>query len=240
MAGREAVRPQAVQEVPATGPGDAAARDRSAQPCLPQGWSGSLEHPPPAGRERRLVGRRCGLHAGGEEQGTDRHPALQAGIHLAWRLDPVGQLTGANEGRGEDDLAREQAMGDGRSEQPQQGVHETRERRDFWLLPKQKWLILAATDHADKPHRRSAPAPPTPRKGLSATRVSPCAVRKPGQSGGVIASTKNGVVTPQPISVMARRKSIRGIEDSTEGRGAGPEALQICLGTKPSALKMGL
>jgi len=36
---------------------------------------------------------------------------------------------------------------------------------------------------AGERHRRSAPAPPAPRKGRRATRVSPCAVRKPGQAG---------------------------------------------------------
>jgi len=42
--------------------------------------------PPPARRQGWRVGRDSGLHAGGEEQGTDRCPALQAGVHLmeAW------------------------------------------------------------------------------------------------------------------------------------------------------------
>ena len=96
MAWREAVRPPADQEVPATSPDGAAARDRSPQPCLPQGWSGSSKHPPPAGGQRRLVGRSCRLHAGGEEQGKSR-AARRAGIQLAERLDPVRQLTRVDE-----------------------------------------------------------------------------------------------------------------------------------------------
>ena len=150
MAGSEAVRPPADQEVPATSPGGAAARDRSARPCLPQGWSGSSEHPPPAGGQSRLVGNRCGLHAGEEEQGADRHPALQAGIHLAGHPDPVGQLTGANKGRGGNDLACEQAMGGGRAEQPQQRVHGARGRRVLWLLPRAE----------QKPRGGLSPPPP--------------------------------------------------------------------------------
>ena len=134
LAEREAFKPPAVQEVPATRLVGAVARYRSARHSRRQGWSGSSEHPPPAGGQSRLVGHRCGLHAGGEEQGADRHPALKAGIHLAGRPDPVGQLTGANKGRGEKDLACEQAMGGGRAEQPQQGVHGARGRRVLWLL----------------------------------------------------------------------------------------------------------
>jgi len=53
---------------------------------------------PPAGSQRRLVGRRCGLHAGRVKQSAVRHPALQAGIHLTGALDPVRQLTGADKG----------------------------------------------------------------------------------------------------------------------------------------------
>jgi hypothetical protein len=36
---------------------------------------------------------------------------------------------------------------------------------------------------AGERHHRHAPAPPAQRKGRAATRVSPCAVRKPGQDG---------------------------------------------------------
>ena len=66
--------------------------------------------PPPARRQGRLVLPNGALHPGGEEQGADRHPALQAGIHLAGRLDPVRQLTGAIEGGREDDLTGEQTV----------------------------------------------------------------------------------------------------------------------------------
>ena len=71
-----------------------------------------------ARRLGRLVARDSGLHAGGEEQGADCHPALQAGVHLPRGMDPVRQLTGPHERRREDDLAGEQAVGGGRSEQP--------------------------------------------------------------------------------------------------------------------------
>ena len=87
------------------------------------GRDGAAHRTTPAGRARVLIVCRCGLHAEGEEQGKSR-AARPAGIHLAERLDPVRQLTGANKGRGEDDLTGEQAMGGGRSEQPQQGVYE--------------------------------------------------------------------------------------------------------------------
>jgi hypothetical protein len=36
---------------------------------------------------------------------------------------------------------------------------------------------------AGERHRRQAPAPPALRKDRAATRVSPCAARKPGQTG---------------------------------------------------------
>ena len=63
--------------------------------------------PPPAGRECQLV---CngGLHEGGEKQGESR-AARPAGVHLAGRMNPVGQFTGTDEGRGEDDLPGELA-----------------------------------------------------------------------------------------------------------------------------------
>lgn len=77
------------------------------------------------------------LHAGGEEQGESR-AARPAGIHLPGGLDPVRQFTGTDEGGGEHDLTGEQAMGGGRTEQPQQGVHEGRGRRVLWLLPR-RW-----------------------------------------------------------------------------------------------------
>lgn len=89
-----------------------------------------------------------------------------------------------------------------------------------------------ANDTAVEPRRRARVAE------RLASALARCASR--GRPGGVIASTENGVVTPQLISAIARRKSKRGIKNSTEGRVAEPEALQICLGTKPSALKMGL
>lgn len=92
-----------------------------------------------------------------------------------------------------------------------------------------------ANDTAVQPRRRQRRARVAERLASALAR---CASR--GRPGGVIASTENGVVTPQLISAIARRKSKRGIKDSTEGRVAEPEALQICLGTKPSALKMGL
>jgi len=70
-----------------------------------------------------------------EEQG-ESWAARPAGIHLAVRLDPVRQFTGADEGRREDDLAGEQTVGGGRAKQPQQGVHVARRRRVLWLLPR--------------------------------------------------------------------------------------------------------
>ena len=47
---------------------------------------------------------------------------------LARASDPVRHLTRPDEGRGKDDLAGEQAMGGGRSEKPQQGVHQWAEQ----------------------------------------------------------------------------------------------------------------
>jgi hypothetical protein len=90
---------------------------------------------PPAGREPggHLVVCGRGLHSRGEEQGADRHPALQAGVHLARGMDPVRQLTGTDERGGEDDLAGEETVGGGRSEQPQWGFHSRHGR--FSLLP---------------------------------------------------------------------------------------------------------
>jgi hypothetical protein len=99
--------PPAVPAPPVTRPDGAAARDRSARRSRQQGSGGSSEHPPPSGRECRLAVCHGGLHAGGEEQGADRHPTLQAGIHLAGGLNPVGQLTRSDEGCREDDLTRE-------------------------------------------------------------------------------------------------------------------------------------
>ena len=95
---------------PAARPGGEPARDRSARRSRQQGWSGSSKDPPPARRQHRFVLPDGALHAGGEEQCADRHPALQAGIHLAGRLDPVGQLTGADKRGRENDLTGEQTV----------------------------------------------------------------------------------------------------------------------------------
>ena len=81
------------------------------------------KHTPTARRQGWLVAQDTGLHAGGEEQGADRHPRFQPGGHLQGRMDPVGELTCPHERGRENDLASLQAMGGGRSEQPQQGVH---------------------------------------------------------------------------------------------------------------------
>ncbi len=81
------------------------------------------KHTPTARRQGWLVAQDTGLHAGGEEQGADRHPPLQAGIHLAGAVEPVREFARPHKRGGENDLASEQAMGGGRSEQPQQGVH---------------------------------------------------------------------------------------------------------------------
>jgi len=87
----------------------AEARDRSARHSRRQEWSGSSEHPPPAGRQCLLGLSEGGLHPGGEEQCESR-AARPAGIHLAGRLDPVGQLTGTDERGRENDLAGEQTV----------------------------------------------------------------------------------------------------------------------------------
>jgi len=147
--------PPAAPAPPATRPGGGAGLNRSARRSRWRGWVGSSEHPPPAGGQSRLVARHCGLHAGGEEQGADRHPALQAGIHLARGLDPVRQLTGANERGREHDLAGEQAMGGGRAEQPQQWVHQARRGRVFWLLPR---VSRSPVGFSARPHQLLAQA----------------------------------------------------------------------------------
>jgi hypothetical protein len=90
--------------------GGATDRDRSARRSRLHGWDGSSEHPPPARGQRWLGLGDGGLHAGGEEQCADRHPALQAGIYLAGGLYPVGQLTGADKRGRENDLAGEQTV----------------------------------------------------------------------------------------------------------------------------------
>jgi len=93
---------------------------------------------------------------------------------------------------------------------------------------------------AGERHHRHAPAPPAPRKGRAATRVSPCAVRNPGQDGCRDRQPRKVIVTSQSISAIARRKSKRRIQDLAEARGEELGDLQICLGTKPSARKMSL
>jgi hypothetical protein len=76
-----------------------ASRDRAAHRNTPRRPGG----------ECRLVVCHGGLHAGGEDQGESR-AARPAGIHLAGRLDPVGQLTGTDERGRENDLAGEQTV----------------------------------------------------------------------------------------------------------------------------------
>ena len=70
---------------------------------------GSSEHPPPARGQRWLGLGDGGLHPGGAEQCESR-AARPAGIHLAGRLDPVGQLTGTDERGRENDLAGVQTV----------------------------------------------------------------------------------------------------------------------------------
>lgn len=70
--------------------------------------------PSPTGSQGQLVARDSGLHPGVEEQGKSR-ASRPAGSHLAGGVDPVRQLTGADEGGRENDLAGEQAMGGRRS-----------------------------------------------------------------------------------------------------------------------------
>ena len=82
--------PPAAPAPPAARPGGDPTADRNGRRSRQQGWGGSSEQPPPPRRQGRLAAAGRHLHAGGEEQGADRHPAFQAGIHLTRGMEPVG------------------------------------------------------------------------------------------------------------------------------------------------------